>query len=211
MSTWCSKHVGAWNKLIVKQKLCASSWLITKISNETVNQVTSEEFYFPSLQHKSTELHGTHHLKISDAMKKTTYYFVMYLEGKLSVWTLSTKWVRHTTYFTEIEQSSIGQGLFSSKFHNHHKEPMGNDINNVPTNQRQYHHRVLQITVNWRALPWLQSHRTQTLILLDHRVWKQNCQFGRHVNVGYACDATSTTDLPHTICVAANNNLHSFF
>ena len=30
MSTWCSKHVEAWNKLIVKQKFCASSWLITK-------------------------------------------------------------------------------------------------------------------------------------------------------------------------------------
>ena len=31
MSTWCSKHVEAWNKLIVKQKFCASSWLITDI------------------------------------------------------------------------------------------------------------------------------------------------------------------------------------
>jgi hypothetical protein len=30
MSTWCSKHVQAWNKLIVK--FCASSWLITKIN-----------------------------------------------------------------------------------------------------------------------------------------------------------------------------------
>ena len=27
-----SKHVEAWNKLIVKQKCCASSWLITKIN-----------------------------------------------------------------------------------------------------------------------------------------------------------------------------------
>ena len=26
----CSKHVEAWNKLIVKQKFCASSWLITE-------------------------------------------------------------------------------------------------------------------------------------------------------------------------------------
>ena len=32
MSTWCSKHVEAWNKLIVKQKFSASSWLITKIN-----------------------------------------------------------------------------------------------------------------------------------------------------------------------------------
>ena len=27
----CSKHVEAWNKLIVKQNFCASSWLITEI------------------------------------------------------------------------------------------------------------------------------------------------------------------------------------
>jgi len=27
----CSKHVEAWNKLIVKQKFCASSWLINEI------------------------------------------------------------------------------------------------------------------------------------------------------------------------------------
>jgi len=26
----CSKHVQAWNKLTVKQKFCASSWLITE-------------------------------------------------------------------------------------------------------------------------------------------------------------------------------------
>ena len=28
----CSKHIEAWNKLIVKQKFCASSWLITEIN-----------------------------------------------------------------------------------------------------------------------------------------------------------------------------------
>jgi len=28
----CSKHMEAWNKLIVKQKFCASSWLITDIN-----------------------------------------------------------------------------------------------------------------------------------------------------------------------------------
>jgi len=27
----CSKHVEAWNKFIVKQKCCASSWLVTEI------------------------------------------------------------------------------------------------------------------------------------------------------------------------------------
>jgi len=29
----CSKHVEAWNKLIVKQKFCASRWLITEINS----------------------------------------------------------------------------------------------------------------------------------------------------------------------------------
>jgi len=28
----CSKHVEAWNKLVVKQTFCASSWLITEIN-----------------------------------------------------------------------------------------------------------------------------------------------------------------------------------
>jgi hypothetical protein len=28
----CSKHVEAWNELIVKQKCCASSWLITEVN-----------------------------------------------------------------------------------------------------------------------------------------------------------------------------------
>ena len=28
----CSKHEEAWNKLVVKQKFCASSWLITRIN-----------------------------------------------------------------------------------------------------------------------------------------------------------------------------------
>jgi len=32
MSTYCSKHVEAWNRLIVKQKFCASSLLITEIN-----------------------------------------------------------------------------------------------------------------------------------------------------------------------------------
>jgi len=34
----CSKHVEAWNKLIVKQKFSASSWLITEIHTEMHGQ-----------------------------------------------------------------------------------------------------------------------------------------------------------------------------
>jgi len=32
----CSKHVEAWNKLIVKQKFCSSIWLITEIKKKDV-------------------------------------------------------------------------------------------------------------------------------------------------------------------------------
>ena len=31
----CSKHVEAWNKLIVKKQICASSWLITEIKKKS--------------------------------------------------------------------------------------------------------------------------------------------------------------------------------
>ena len=30
----CSKHAEAWNKFIVKQKFCASSWLITQMHGQ---------------------------------------------------------------------------------------------------------------------------------------------------------------------------------
>jgi len=32
----CWKHAEAWNKLIVKQKFCSSSWLITEINNKFI-------------------------------------------------------------------------------------------------------------------------------------------------------------------------------
>jgi len=37
----CSKHVEAWNKLTVKQKFCASSWLITEISIKICSSLCS--------------------------------------------------------------------------------------------------------------------------------------------------------------------------
>ena len=43
----CSKHVEAWNKLILKQKLCASSWLITEINilRCTVRKTSKSPFH----------------------------------------------------------------------------------------------------------------------------------------------------------------------
>jgi len=35
----CSKHVEAWNKLIVKQQFCASGWLITEIKCCTIDNI----------------------------------------------------------------------------------------------------------------------------------------------------------------------------
>ena len=42
----CSKHVEAWNILIVKQKFCASSWLITEINilRCTVSKISKNSF-----------------------------------------------------------------------------------------------------------------------------------------------------------------------
>ena len=43
----CSKHVEAWNKLTVKQKFCASSWLITKINilRWTVSKTSPKKYH----------------------------------------------------------------------------------------------------------------------------------------------------------------------
>jgi len=46
----CSKHLEAWNNLIVKQKFCASSWLITEINilRCTVSKTSTNLFFsFP--------------------------------------------------------------------------------------------------------------------------------------------------------------------
>ena len=45
----CSKHVEAWNKLIAKQKFCASSWLITEIKITVIHQSALVVFF---LKHK---------------------------------------------------------------------------------------------------------------------------------------------------------------
>jgi len=42
----CSKHVEAWNKLIVKQKCYASSWLITEINRLRCTVSKILKFYF---------------------------------------------------------------------------------------------------------------------------------------------------------------------
>jgi len=53
----CSKHVGAWNKLIVKQKFCASSWLITEINilRCTVSKTSKKNNRISSVSNHSTD------------------------------------------------------------------------------------------------------------------------------------------------------------
>ena len=64
----CSKHVEARNKFIVKQKFCASSWLITEITitpcllnciTENI-QVTEGRKYFPRGPHAARGSHVGH-------------------------------------------------------------------------------------------------------------------------------------------------------
>jgi len=53
----CSKHVEAWNKLIVKQKFCASSWLITEINIPrcTVSKTSKFLKWFGFNDHETSE------------------------------------------------------------------------------------------------------------------------------------------------------------
>jgi len=54
----CLKHVEAWNKLIVKQKFCASSWLITEISISVCHIWATMQYYFYLLV-TTRHLHGS--------------------------------------------------------------------------------------------------------------------------------------------------------
>ena len=48
----CSKHVEAWNKLIVKEKFCASIWLITEInSEEFINTTPVDQSFIYDSEH----------------------------------------------------------------------------------------------------------------------------------------------------------------
>jgi hypothetical protein len=47
----CSKRVEAWNKLIVKQNCCASSWLITEINTLRCRSAKVASFVFDCIIH----------------------------------------------------------------------------------------------------------------------------------------------------------------
>jgi len=73
----CSKHVAAWNKLVVKEKFCASIWLITEINwhvlcflidypwpgwDGSSISTPSTKFHFNPVNGQSTEKHNTYQL-----------------------------------------------------------------------------------------------------------------------------------------------------
>ena len=62
MSTQCSKHVEAYNKLIIKQEFCALSWLITKIILRCTVSKTSK---YVSLLFRSSVFQYTNRQRIS--------------------------------------------------------------------------------------------------------------------------------------------------
>jgi len=72
----CSKHVEAWNKPIVKQKFCVTSWLITeinmysmlknKLKNWSLNQ--SEQIF--TLRHKWNRSEYKYTLKVNKGSEK---------------------------------------------------------------------------------------------------------------------------------------------
>ena len=63
----CSQHVEAWNKLIVKQKFCASSWLITEINIlRCTASKTSKDFH--TVLHKLIEQYRWHNYAFHTTM-----------------------------------------------------------------------------------------------------------------------------------------------
>jgi hypothetical protein len=69
----CLKHVEAWNKLTVKQKFCASSWLITEIKKK--HEKLSKQLnntVFSKLRLNRTV--GSH-LKLSNTVNLTSILF----------------------------------------------------------------------------------------------------------------------------------------
>ena len=67
----CWKHVEAWNKLIVKQNFCASSWLITEINILYAVVVTVRYVYFMPLYVSSTY---AHHQEVKIALHSLWYH-----------------------------------------------------------------------------------------------------------------------------------------
>jgi len=69
----CSKHVEAWNKLIVKQKFYASSWLISEINKPNTVASFSTIIKFDSLYYHTVFLSHSIHLQLQLNTHKCNY------------------------------------------------------------------------------------------------------------------------------------------
>ena len=81
----CSKHVEAWNKLIVKYKFCASSWLITEINilSCTVRRTSKfsvKHIYFTCQYSWHSHVQAISHLQAKSNSKQYTTYKKVYCQ-----------------------------------------------------------------------------------------------------------------------------------
>jgi len=63
----CLKHVEAWNKLTVKQKFCASSWLFTEINMDAT----------PTQPHQNSNTHRTKNNTTNVVIQQNSHKLVM--------------------------------------------------------------------------------------------------------------------------------------
>jgi len=113
MSTWCLKHVEAWNKLIVKQKCCASSWLITEINSSCCFQSTHFclihlRFSFPLQSH--LDLSSLHSVPLwtKFCLHFSSLSYVLYVLHVLP----SFIWIFSMSIFRENKVRSLSYAAF---------------------------------------------------------------------------------------------------
>jgi len=93
----CSKHVKAWNKLIVKQKFCASSWLITEIN---VRQMFAYPVYATGFNqaHFCYQIH-TYVLPISLHLTYIIFKTFPYLQPDINTSNRIFYWIKSSNSF----------------------------------------------------------------------------------------------------------------
>ena len=91
----CPKYVEAWNKLILKQKFCASSWLITEINIlrctvSKTSKINACYIFYSSLEKKLTRFYFINVNILGSQCAPSTNDLVCYVGLKMTDW-----WVEH--------------------------------------------------------------------------------------------------------------------